>query len=157
MTYPASLVLDATAVLFLPCPGDTGGPPGGRPKTLSLPDARGAGERPMSSQQGGPGQLPPPPRDTHTGDNDHNGCELLRTSYVPPRCSALYKHSPHNGPSQGWGCHPRTTGDKQGAQRDEQSTQDSPARSGRAKSLRREPCRVLWTSPGKGRRWEGNP
>lgn len=101
MTYPASLVLDATAVLFLPCPGDTGGPPGGRPEALSLPDARGAGERPISSQQGGPRQLLPPPRDTHTGDNDHNSCDLPSASYVPPSCSALDKHSPHDGPGAG--------------------------------------------------------
>lgn len=91
VTYPASLVLDPTAVLLLPCPGDAGGPPGGRSKSLCFPDACAAGETPIASQCGQGGGLSATATQrhshsvTHTGHNDHS-CGSLSTSYVPPLC-----------------------------------------------------------------------
>ena len=91
MTYPASLVLDPTAVLLLSCPGDAGGPPGGRSKSLCFPDACAAGETPTASQCGQGGELSATATQrhshsvTHTGHNDHS-CGSLSTSYVPPLC-----------------------------------------------------------------------
>ena len=93
MTYPASLVLDPTTVLLLSCPGDAGGPPGGRSKSLSFPDACAAGETPIASQCGQGGGLSATATQrhshsvTHTGHNDHN-CGSLSTSYVP-HCAKL--------------------------------------------------------------------